>query len=384
MNKVKFRLKTDYVRKDGTASLYAVVSLTGKRIKLPADINIEPMFWDEAAEEVRSIHPKADELNLMIDQVRNRIFEIRKRYALKNKTLMPEMLRREFRIGGNSADFIVWARRMIDARKGEIVPATQKQHHTGINKLALFRKSVAFGEITPELLNQFQVFLRSKCGNNLTTIASNMRIVKTYVKLAIRNDLIEGDPFDNVKVRKGKPGIIYLSRQERDAMLEMFSNEYTSVKHRRVLHYFLFSCFTGLRISDIKRLRWEYIVNDTIYMMPQKTRRTTGETVIIPLGSKARWLLSLIERKPRGLYVFDVISEQKTNEHLKEIASLLGIRKKIHFHVARHTFATLFYEKTNDLATLQKLLGHADIESTMVYAHVSDQLRREQMQVFDG
>lgn len=84
------------------------------------------------------------------------------------------------------------------------------------------------------------------------------------------------------------------------------------------------------------------------------------------------------------MYVFDVISEQKTNEHLKEIAGILSIRKKLHFHVARHTFATLFYEKTNDLATLQKLLGHADIESTMVYAHVSDRLRREQMQVFDG
>jgi len=385
MNKVKIRMKTDYIRKDGTAQLYAQVFLKGKTVKLPVDVCIEPVFWNQVDEVVKEMHPQAESLNLMIDQARSRLFEIRKKYVLQGKELTAEALRYEYRIGaGSSGDFILWARKMIELRKGEIFTTTQKQHRTVINKLASFRKSISFSELSSELLNQFQVFLRQKYKNNLTTVASAMRVIKTYVKLAIRQELISADPFEHVKVRKGKPGIIYLNEKERDLMVEMFNNEYTSQKHRRVLHYFLFACFTGLRISDIKRLRWEYLVNNTIYIQAHKTRRTTGETVIIPLGKQAQWLLSLVERQPRSPYVFDVISDQKTNEYLKEIADTLGIKKRIHFHVARHTFATLFYEKTNDLASLQKLLGHAEIESTMVYAHVSDQQRRDQMDKFDG
>lgn len=377
-------MKTDYVRKDGTCQLYAQVSLKGKIIKLPVDICVEPLFWDKDNEMIRGLHPDAEDLNLMLDQVRTRIFEIRKRYALRNKDLFPEQLKGEYKLWAvNDGDFIAWARKMIEMRRGEIFPTTQKQHRTVFNKLAGFRKSISFGELTPELLNQFQSFLRTRHKNNLTTIASAMTIVKTYVKLAIRQELITENPFDHVKVRKGKPGIVYLNEKERDAMLKVFEDEYTSNKHRRVLQYFLFACYTGLRISDIKRLRWEFIVNDTIYIQAHKTRRTTGETVIIPLGAKARWLVSKVEKRPWNPYVFDVISEQKTNEYLKEIAEIIGIKKSIHFHVGRHTFATLFYEKTNDLATLQKLMGHADIASTMIYAHVSDQLRRDQMNIFD-
>lgn len=385
MKKVKIKIKSDYIRKDGTAQLFAQVSLQGKIIKLPTDMYIEPMFWDFDNEEVLSIHPDCDDLNLLIEQVRNTIFEIKKKYALQRKELLPDQLRNEYRLGGASGgEFITWAKRMIESRKGEIMPSTQKQHRTIIGKFASFRKSVSFGEITPELLTQYQVFLRTKYSNNITTVASAMRVLKTYVRLAMRQELIEVNPFDNVKIRKGKPSIIYLSEAEREMLLKMFKNELTSVKHHRVLHYFLFSCFTGLRISDIKRLRWENVVNDTIYIQAYKTRRTTGETVIIPLGGQARWLLSLIEKRPRNPYVFDIISEQKTNEYLKEIADLTGIKKSLHFHVARHSFATLFYEKTNDLVTLQKLLGHSAIAQTMVYAHVSDQLRRDQMTVFDS
>jgi len=271
MKRVRIRLKTDYVRKDGTCQLYAQVSLKGQVVKLPVDVCIEPVFWDNEHEVIKDIHPNAEDLNLMLDQVRVRIFEIRKRYALQSKDLFPEQLKQEFKLWAvNDGDFITWARKMVEMRRGEIYPTTQKQHRTVLNKLARFRKTIAFGELTPELLNQFQTFLRSKYKNNLTNIGSAMRVVKTYVKLAIRQELITANPFDHVKVRKGKPTITYLNSAERDAMMRMFKDEFTSNKHRRVLLYFLFGCYTGLRISDIKRLRWDCVVNDTIYIQAHK------------------------------------------------------------------------------------------------------------------
>jgi len=81
--------------------------------------------------------------------------------------------------------------------------------------------------------------------------------------------------------------------------------------------------------------------------------------------------------------IFDCYTDQVTNRYLKDIAKLLKIRKTITYHVSRHTFATLFLDKTNDLATLQKLMGHHSIAQTMVYAHVSETKKREQIRVFD-
>jgi integrase/recombinase XerD len=384
MSAIKFRLKTDYVRKDGTCALYAQVHVQGVTVKLPTEILLEPFFWDNEKMEVKALHPDYKSLNIMIGQTRSNIFEIQKRYMLTNRELTAATLKAEYKSPGGGGDFILWMRKEIDNRGGEIYKTTQRQHRAFLGKLEQFRKTVMFSELTPDFINDFQTFLRTKRKNNIVTVANSMKILKTYVHIALRRELIERNPFDHVKVRKGKPTIVYLTEKERDDLMNMYKGAYTSEKHKKVLLPFLFACFTGLRISDIKRLRWENIINDTIYITPFKTRKVTGETVIIPLGKTAIWLLSQIERKPRDLYVFDMISEQRTNDYLKEIADLVGIRKSIHFHVSRHTFATLFYEKTNDLATLQKLLGHASVTQTMVYAHVSDQLRRDQMKVFDA
>lgn len=376
-------MKTDYVRRDGSCMLYAQVHIKGKTVKLPVEISLEPMFWDKDKEVVKNYHPKAEELNMMLDQVRTNVFEIRKRYMLQNLDLTIEALRAEFRTSGGSDDFLVFMRREIEIHQGELSVNTSRQYKSVLAKLIGFKSQIMYSDLTPDLLNQFQVHCR-KLGNNLNTTHKNLKVMKVFVNYAMKRDLLKKNPFDNVRIRKGKPTLVYLAKEERDLMMQMFDGRYTSEKYRRVLHYFLFACFTGLRISDIKLLRWENIADHTIYITPFKTRRVNQETVIIPLGAKAMWLLERVEKRPRCPYVFDIISEQKTNQYLKEIADMVGIKKNLHFHVARHTFATLFLEATNDLATLQKLLGHSNIQQTMVYAHVSDQLRRSQMKLFDG
>jgi site-specific recombinase XerD len=81
--------------------------------------------------------------------------------------------------------------------------------------------------------------------------------------------------------------------------------------------------------------------------------------------------------------IFHPISEQKLNESIKEIAKLVKILKPLSNHSARHTFATLWLEKTNDLAALQKLLGHSDIADTMIYVHITEKMLKKQMSNFD-
>jgi integrase/recombinase XerD len=383
MTTIKIKLNADYIRKDGTCAIFGMIHMNGQRVKLPLDQFVEPVFWDEEEQKVKETHPDHEDMNDLIEHGRNVIWEIRKRFILQDRTLTPELLRMEFAAKGSTPDFIAWMYKEIDAREGEIGKSTRVCHHSVLKKFKGFRHTVAFGDLSPDILNQFQAFCRTKHQNSLNTVSKAMRVLKTYINIAISRELITKNPFDNVKVRKGDPSIVYLSEAERTKIMEMFKGKYTYEKHSKVLHYFLFACYTGLRISDIKRLRWKDIVNGTIYFTPYKTRSIKPEVLVIPLGHTAKWLLDQCERSPRNPYIFEVTSEQNTNRVLKDVADMLGIRKNLHFHVARHTFATLFYERTNDLATLQKLLGHSSIVQTMVYAHVSEELRREQMELFD-
>ena len=103
--------------------------------------------------------------------------------------------------------------------------------------------------------------------------------------------------------------------------------------------------------------------------------------VRVPLGTAAVKLIA-DEGTIEGL-IFRPLSEQRMNKNLKEIAKMAGINKPLTNHSGRHTFATLFIEKTSDVATLQKLLGHSRIEETMVYVHISESKIKAQMKIFD-
>ena len=125
------------------------------------------------------------------------------------------------------------------------------------------------------------------------------------------------------------------------------------------------------------------IINNILIFEPQKTKNTTGKTIKVPLTDFARKLIQDAGRFRVSGNIFDTYSDQKTNVYLKDIAILCGIKKNITFHIARHTFATLFLEETDDLATLQQLLGHSSIMQTMVYAHVSEMKKKIQIKKFE-
>jgi len=140
-------------------------------------------------------------------------------------------------------------------------------------------------------------------------------------------------------------------------------------------------CFTGCRISDFRRLTTDNILNQILIYYPIKTKGVKSQAVKVPLN---KYALQLIDDESRdGKLLFKVISEQKLNVHIKDLAKKLGIFKKITNHSARHTFATTWLAKTHDLAVLQKLLGHSKISDTMKYVHITDDILISQMKVFE-
>ena len=143
--------------------------------------------------------------------------------------------------------------------------------------------------------------------------------------------------------------------------------------HKNMLSMFLFSCFTGLRFSDVSKLTKENIFSEDIVFTSEKT----GKFQRIPLNNSAK----------RYLDPIDIFKGNYTNEYfnreLKEIAKIVGIRKKITFHVSRHTFATNFLSCGGRVEHLQKLLGHSKIEDTMIYVHIVEILTNSQIKLMD-
>ncbi|MCX6268216.1 MAG: site-specific integrase [Bacteroidetes bacterium] len=147
-----------------------------------------------------------------------------------------------------------------------------------------------------------------------------------------------------------------------------------------MLKYFLFTCYTGLRYQDLKDLRFSNIVEIGGKLSIRLFMHKTKDEVIFNLTSQACKLLP--ERFADNQKVFNVNSDQVTNRYIKELLIPAKIEKRISMHCARHTFATLAASAGIPPATVQKILGHRQLSTTMIYYHIVDQVKSEAMVTF--
>ena len=146
---------------------------------------------------------------------------------------------------------------------------------------------------------------------------------------------------------------------------------------------FVFCCFTGLAFCDIKSLKRSDITTDADgRMWIRKHREKTGELSVIPLLDVPRRLIEKYSNHPKVLLedvVLPVISNQRLNAYLKEVADLAKINRHLTSHIGRHTFATLSLSNHVPIESISKMLGHSDIRTTQIYAKMQDKTIYEDM-----
>jgi len=227
---------------------------------------------------------------------------------------------------------------------------------------------LTFQHVDEKWLEDFKKFLLKKVSHN--SAATYFQKVKQALKQAKLEKIISRDPSEYVKN-------ISLIETERTFLelpeLELLAK--TKCKNAEVKRAFLFSCFTGLRYSDVKKLTWKEIKGNKLHFKEQKTKAIN----YLPLNEMALKLLKQdfvivdIEKQ----LVFNLPLIWWTNELLKDWANEAMIKKNISFHVARHTFATLSLTFGIDLYTVSQLLGHRQISTTQVYAKIIDQKKKD-------
>jgi integrase/recombinase XerD len=374
-----------YIKQNGKARVYLIAYVNQKKCRFNTGISIRPEDWDPEKNKIRITHPDAKNFNLVIASAISRLTNIFVKYKLQNIPLTASLLRKEYDSGSEARPFYSFLENAILERKGEITDSSIKQHLAMMSKLQEYAPELMFSEIDPEFLKSFNRWLITKKKNSQNTRHNTLKNLKAYLNIAKSRGLIRVNAADHLPVKRTKTDPVWLTEQEFTDLIALYNRMYLPESHQRVVRHFLFSCCTGLRLSDIKALQMEDIVEDTIVIIAYKTKNVNARTVKIPLCKLAKRLIR--DECPHRVHgtVFDMLSEYRTRLYLKESVQVIKLKKEIKFHSGRHTFATLFLKKTKNLPALQKLLGHARIEETMIYTHLlTGEIEQEVKSAFDG
>ncbi len=252
-----------------------------------------------------------------------------------------------------------------------------------VRALKLFRGDyIAFRDVDKEFLSEFTDYLRQmpkaskygvlKTGGRLSnnSVVSYYGTLRTAINRAYKEGIITVNPtkeFDFAsKVRQEPSRREYLTIDELKTLIN------TECRHEIVKRAFLFSCLCGLRVSDIRKLRWCDLQRSGGRVRIEITMQKTKEPLYLPISDEAlKWLPERGEANDSD-FIFPLTHEGTVNDTLQHWAKVAGITKHISFHVARHTHATMMLTLGADLYTVSKLLGHKNIATTQIYAKIVD------------
>ena len=227
---------------------------------------------------------------------------------------------------------------------------------------------------------EFDHYLRTvgKCCNNPTV--KYLQAFKKIVKVAILKGFIDRDPFMEYSAKLDEVDRDYLTDEE----LELLHN--TELSREGLIlarDAFLFSCYTGLAYVDLKKLKRSQIVKEhgELWIKTNRTKsKVKAEIMLLPAA------LEIIEKYKdnplvqRNGTVIPIVSNQKVNHHLKDIAKLCGISKHMVFHMARHTFATtVTLSRGVSIEVVSRMLGHKNVKQTQHYAKLVNTRIQDEM-----
>ena len=241
-----------------------------------------------------------------------------------------------------------------------------------------FRKFIDLGfnskkfplyKIDCKFLEAYFQHLRTTMNISHNTAIKYMGSLKTILMPAIREGHIRHDPFKEIKLR---PKTIYKDFLTQEEIDKITNADLPSGDLSRIRDIFLFSCYTGLAYADLAQLERRHIIKEDTDYLIIKPRQKTGQQSIIPLLLPAMNILKKYSLTSDFRdFSWHVSANQKMNQRLKKIGNLAGVEKKLHMHLARHTFATTVTLSNGvPIETVSNMLGHATLRQTQHYAKV--------------
>lgn len=380
--------------RNGEYPIFVRITVSGQISEMNLGRSVAPDNWDQKRAMSKGRSRRDLELNKYIEVVKARFLEIHNMLVREGKMVNPKILRDHF-LGTVEKPKMLCdvfreanEKRKEELDRGDIVKATYQRWTRCVDYLAEFLKltqnveDIPIGDVTSGTIDDFEHFLRMRkgCANNAAV--RYVRCIKNVMQYALAHKWISHDPFIGKKYQRTHTERQHLNEAELKAVMELDLKDLHRLEVVR--DTFVFCCFTGLAFCDIKSLKRSDITTDAEgNAWIRKAREKTGEMSIIPMLAVPRKIAEKYAEHPTVLQkdvVLPVITNQKMNAYLKEIADLARIDKHLTTHLARHTFASLSLSNHVPIESISKMLGHADIRTTQIYAKTQDKTIYEDME----
>ena len=368
---------------DGDSAVYLRITIDGKRSEISTKTYVHSLKWNSARGRVKGTSEESRANNKSIESFELRARAVYSSLMEKGKVITAEIIKNavigfEEKQRTLSALFTEVYEDMKSKTNNGFAPGTIKNWKVTKLHLAEFiskqyhLSDVALKELNYKFIVDFESYAKTHWGCRINAAIKHIERIRKVVNLAVANNWIDKDPFLSYKAKKEKTKVTFLSAEELDSIEQ---KDLLSNRLERVRDIFIFSCYTGLAYSDIEKLTPDNIVLGIDGQKWVYTFRTKTDTKSnVPLLPQA---LSILEKYKSNSAISNknkllpVITNIKTNEYLKEIATRCGIIKNLTFHMARHTFATTI-ALTNGvpIETVSNILGHTSLRTTQIYAKV--------------
>lgn len=380
-------------RNDGTAKIYARITVDSQRVNMSLKYTIPIEIWDRKGSRVLGRTKEAQEINTYLMEVETELFQCYRELRSRTSHITPQMVKAHY-FGEDINEFTL--KNLFEYHNTHnahsLCKATLSHYKTCQKYLLKYIQKqykcddYRLSQLNHQFIVGFETYLRklypinhhSNLSNN--SAMKHIQRLRKMIRMAVDNEWIDRDPFQKFKIRMERKEREFLSLNE----LQKIQTYHTVIERLRIVKdLFVFSCYTGIAYSDIMNLNEDNLVLgiDGKHWISTK-RQKTKNSFKLPLMGPA---LSIIKRyqyhpKRQPEKLFPKISNQKLNSYLKEIADACDITKNITFHVARHTFATTITLSNGvPIETVSKILGHTKLTTTQIYARVLDKKISEDM-----
>ena len=374
MNKIVYRLvynRHKRLNKDGMA-LVQLEAYQHKRKKyFSTHVYLRPEQWDKRRGRVKK-HPNEHLLNQWLRNYVAQVEKLELELCQQGKQVSLETIKYFICEGRNSQSFLAFYEKEL--REAHLKESSRRNQHSTLALLKAFKGDILFQELTYELVCSFEYFLSQK-GYHTNTIAKHMKHLKRYINQAINKDYLSEQQyvFRKYKIKTVEYQHTHLTPDEL-ARLERLRESEGGRRYRKTLDAFLFCCYAGVRYSDFVRLDSTSLVRirQETWLIYRAVK--TGVEVHLPLNLlfEGKAIAILHDYRKDLESFFRLKNNSNVNKELKRIAQAAGLEKRISFHTARHTNATLLIYSGVNITTVQKLLGHKSVKTTQVYATVMD------------
>jgi site-specific recombinase XerD len=389
-----FYAKTTKANGNGLLPIYVRLTVDGKRFEYSTKKFINQTKWSTESSRMKGNSEEARSINGLLDFTRNRVNEIQFELLKDGITITMEEFKNRIQGTSERNRFLIPIfqdhNNKIKALLGkEYAPGTLERYETSLRHTEEFLmwkynlKDIDITKIDHAFVTDYEFFLRTvrKCANN--TAVKYLKNFNKIIKICLANHWLDRNPFANYKSKVKEVERVYLSEEE---IQEIINKEFATERLSLVRDIFIFSCFTGLAYIDVKNLTKSHISigidgDKWIFTHRQKTESASK----IPILPMTQMIIDKYANHPQSgnqEKLLPILSNQKMNAYLKEIAAVCKIDKELTFHIARHTFATTV-TLTNGvpIESVSKMLGHKNLRTTQHYAKVLDKKVSEDMKI---